>query len=313
MISDVPLRGNLGEVPCIIQSGAVDQEWGVGGCSWQRVITESLWWGFVWEDPDLNVLRLGPCRVLVQLLSWNDILLPFLRVWRQIRVSLLYSRRRVLHFDHSLHLWYSHWLRHDETTLMERFSLRLPIYDLWVKFVRLWKWSCLGSRSRLTWNGALWFLSGTKRVSAEHRHGWRLFTATWFVGRGGSCSDRGVRSVALQLDTKTILMPFGIPNIALIQIHTVCPQLLGTSGCQNLKSVVILLQLLPFGGPNEETRRCRLFTVWFLACRRWKCTEWANYVDGRGIWNKPLLSLTSCVFHTLLNLSAAFGAVRATA
>lgn len=50
-----------------------------GGCSWQRVITESLWWGFVWEDPDLNRLRLRPCWVLVQLYSCIHIVFAF---WR---------------------------------------------------------------------------------------------------------------------------------------------------------------------------------------------------------------------------------------
>lgn len=117
--------------------------------------------------------------------------------------------------DHSLHLWYSHWLRHDERTLLERFSLWLPICDLWVKFVRLWKWSWLRSAARLTWNGAL----STECVSTEHRHCWRLFSAIWFVGWCGSCSGRGVHSVALQLDTKTITVPFGIPNIVQYTQH----------------------------------------------------------------------------------------------
>lgn len=33
--------------------------WCCGGCTWHRVIKESLWWGFVSADLDLNTLRLS--------------------------------------------------------------------------------------------------------------------------------------------------------------------------------------------------------------------------------------------------------------
>lgn len=78
-----------------------------GGCSWQRVITESLWWGFVWEDPDLNRLRLSPCWVLVQLYSCTHILLAFWRSGDRSESACFTEETRLLYFDHSLRDWQS--------------------------------------------------------------------------------------------------------------------------------------------------------------------------------------------------------------